>query len=619
MRSLATLLIFVLFISSACASVAQERPNILWLTVEDISPLIGAYGYDDIKTPNLDALAEEGVLYTNTYVTAPVCAVMRSALLTGMYASTVGSHNMRSDTILSPGLKTYPELMRAAGYHATNPGKTDYQGLAGKDIWNSKAADYQSRPDKNKPFLHVQNHTETHESRSSNNPGDYDIDRLSSFPPYYPDTSKARSVWASHLQAITTMDGWVGEQLAALENSSEADNTIVFFYSDHGSGMPRGKRWIYDSGLKIPLIIRVPEKWQHLIAHTAGTRTDELISTIDLAATVLTLAGAAIPENMQGRAFLGEKLTPERRYIHAHRDRMDERYELIRGVRDKRFKYIRNYEYWKPNQQFNQYPELNKWSGVMEEIRRVYSEPNPPAAIKWFFESKPVEELYDTQNDPHELLNLAKNPDYADKLAELRAESVSWRKRSRDLGVIPEHILLERRGTEGEYHYGLHNQAAIERAWDVLDSLHTLSAQDFITLMNDKDAVIRYWATTGLGNLMINDKTVRNALINALDDDHVIVKGAAARGLLLLGPSKRASETFVTLLGEEHGYNNLVMLNALELMGDRAKDAVAKSSTFVSSKSPARAGKYILWAKERLTQTHSDDSNSASQASIKQR
>ncbi|MCH8863594.1 MAG: sulfatase [Proteobacteria bacterium] len=486
------ILAFLYFLLLGVPALADERPNILWLTVEDISPLIGAYGYDDISTPNIDALAKEGVLYSNAYVTAPVCAVMRSALLTGIFSSSQGTQHMRNEAILSPEIKTYPKLMIEAGYYATNPGKTDYQGLAAKEIWNSSPANYQSRPDKSKPFMHVINHRGTHESQASDDPGRYDIAKLSSFPPYYPDTEKARRVWASHLQQISEMDGWVGEQLAELEASGEAENTIVFFYSDHGSGLPRGKRWAYDSGLKIPLIVRMPDKWKHLMPNAAGSQTDELISTIDLTATVLNLAGVPTPEYMQGRAFLGENLPPERSYIHAHRDRMDERYELIRAVKDKRFKYIRNYEYWKPHLQFNQYAELNKWSGIMEEIRRVYAEPNPPAVIEWFFETKPVEELYDTQNDPHELVNLASDPNYAAKLAELRAEAVRWRKSSRDLGVIPEQILLDRRGQEGEYSYGLHNQASIERAWEVLDNLHKLSAEELIAMMADDDAVIRY-------------------------------------------------------------------------------------------------------------------------------
>ena len=390
------------------------------------------------------------------------------------------------------------------------------------------------------------------------------------------------------------MDGWVGEQLAELEASGEADNTIVIFWSDHGSGFPRGKRWNYDSGLKVPMVIRVPEKWKHLIAHEAGTKTDQMVSTIDFAPTMLQLAGASIPDTMHGTPFLGRDVPTERTYINAHRDRMDERYELIRAVKDKRFKYIRNYEYWKPHQQFNESPEVRyDASAIMAEIRRVYAEPDAPAYIKWFFEQKPLEELYDTQNDPHELVDLAQDPAYADKLAELRSEHIRWRKRTRDLGVIPEQILLDRRGDAGEYSYGLGNAALLERAWELLDNISDYSASELISFMKDEDAVIRYWAATGLGNLIDNRADVKAALTQSLNDKHALVQGAAARGLLLLGSSQEALDTLVKILSQDNGYSNLAILNAVELLGDKASYIRSKTSTFVIPPKPERAGRYV--------------------------
>lgn len=591
------MLLCVLF--SATAS-AEDRPNILWLSTEDISPLIGAYGYDDIRTPNIDALAAEGVLYNNAYVSAPVCAIMRSAIVTGMFSSSQGTQHMRNEAIRSPGVKTYPELLIEAGYYATKPGKTDYQGIATPAVWNTETKSYIDRPDKSKPFMHIRNYTGTHESRSSNDPGTYDIKKLSSFPPYYPDTEKARRVWASHLQTITNMDGWIGEQLGELEASGEADNTIVIFWGDHGSGLPRGKRWIYDSGLKIPVIVRVPDKWKHLISQEAGSKTDQMISTIDFAPTMLNLAGADIPDTMHGTPFLGKGIPLERKYINAHRDRMDERYELIRAVKDKRFKYIRNYEYWKPYQQYNEFPEVNKWSGIMEEIRRVNSEPNAPDYIKWFFQTKPLEELYDTQKDPHEMVDLAQDPAYADKLNELRAEHVRWRKATRDLGVIPEQIILDRRGSEGEYNFGVNNVALIERAWDLLDNIANYSASELMTFMKDEEPVIRYWATIGLGNLADTSSNVKSALKDTLDDQHVIVRSAAARGLLMTGPSQEALDTFVEILSLDNGYNNLAIINEVDLLGDKAKYVVSKAESFTIPAKPAKVGGYVTRALKRM-------------------
>jgi hypothetical protein len=310
--------------------------------------------------------------------------------------------------------------------------------------------------------------------------------------------------------------------------------------------------------------------------HPPGTKTDELVTAIDLTATVLHLAGVTMPENIQGRPIMGANLTPERKYIHGHRDRMDERYEIIRSVRDARYKYIRNYEYWKPHQQFNAYPELNPWSGIMEEIRRVYSEPNPPAEIKWYFQSKNVEELYDLETDPHEMKNLALDFTYRNKLLELRAEHIRWRKESKDLGAIPEGIILERKKPYGgEYDYGMAKPQELERAWNTLDSLHLYTADQLIALLADKDMVVRYLAATGLANLLDPSKKVSDALTSALTDASGWVSVAAARGLLLLGNSQPGLDALKKGLADP---NVTIMLTAIQIADDLGNRVASISS-----------------------------------------
>jgi arylsulfatase A-like enzyme len=556
---------------------AQDRPNILWLTIEDISPHLGCYGFADAKTPVLDSLASKGLLFKNAFVTAPVCAVSRASLLTGMFSYTQGTHHMRNAATLSPKVKTYPELMRAAGYYCTNPGaKGDYQGLAqGSKIWDlfdTAIAQYSTRPDKSKPFLHVDNGNGcTHESCNQlKGQTLFDPAKLTSFPPYYPDTPKARAVWAQYYANISGMDKGIQTKLNELKASGESDNTIVFIYSDHGVGLPRAKRWAYESGLHIPLIVYVPPKWQRLMPYPPGSKVEELVSEIDFTATILNLAGIKLPDYMQGRSFLGSSLSPQRKYIHGHRDRMDERYEIIRTVRDARYKYIRNYEYWKPHQQFNAYAELNPWSGLMEEIRRVGSTTNPPPEISWYFQSKPVEELYDLQSDPNEMKDLARDFAYRGKLLELRAEHLRWRKESRDLGAIPEGIILERRKAYGnEYDYGLAKPQELERAWNVLDSLYLYTLDELIPMLGDKDGAVRYWAATGLANLIDRSKKANDALTTALNDTNGWVSVAAARGLLLNGDSQPALNAFKLRLADPNGAIVLTAVQAADDLGNR--------------------------------------------------
>lgn len=575
------LTVLVLFVVVSLNWSQNTRPNILWLTIEDMSPHLGSYGYSDAKTPVLDSLASRGVLYKNAFVTAPVCAVARSAILTGTMSSTQGTHHMRNAATLGKEIKTYPQLMREAGYFTTNPGqKGDYQGLAeGPEIWDKfypATEDYTDRPNKTKPFMHVDNEGMgcMHEScNSDKNQTVYpDPQKLTSFPPYYPDTPKARKFWAQYYANVNGVDKNVLKKLQYLKASGEDTNTIVFIYSDHGAGLPRAKRWVYESGLRIPLIVLVPPKWQHLMPYAPGTKTDELVTSLDITATALHLAGVPIPEYMQGRAFMGKNLTPQRKYVYGHRDRMDERYEIIRTVRDSRYKYIRNYEYWKPHLQFNHYAELNPWSGILEEIRRVGSEANPPPSIQWYFQSKTVEELYDMQSDPHEMVDIARDPKYRDKLIELRNEHLRWRKESRDLGAIPEGVLLERKkggGFNGEYDYGKNKTSEIEAAWNMLDSLHLYTAEQLSKSLTHSDLVVRFWAAIGLGNLkVLNSKDIQ-ALKSALSDPSFWVNLAAARSLLYHQESLEALSVIKKGLAHSDGTVRLLAVNYADELGNK--------------------------------------------------
>ena len=429
--------------------VEKERLNILWITCEDMSPHLEAYGDPTIKTPNISRLATEGVRYAHVYSISGVCAPSRSALITGMYPTSIGTHNMRTlqnlsrevpyySVVLPSDVKAFSEYLRASGYYCTNNVKTDYQFETPISAWDdcSTNAHWRNRP-KDKPFFFIFNFIITHESQiwsRNNEPLLVDPARIQ-VPPIYPDTEIVRKDLARNYTNIMRMDEQVGKVLKELEEDDLLDKTIIFFYSDHGSGLPFYKRELYDRGLRVPMIIRYPDKAM------AGTWNDDLVSFVDFAPTALSLAGVPIPKHMQGQAFLGEqKAKAPRSYIYAARDRMDSEYDLVRAVKDKRYKYIRNYQPQKPVMQDIQY-RLNM--DMMKELIQMEKEGKLNEAQRlWFKKSKPAEELYDTEIDPFELTNLVDNPTYEKKLIELRAVHDRWERETRDVGFTPEKELF---------------------------------------------------------------------------------------------------------------------------------------------------------------------------------
>jgi len=417
---------------------AAPRPNILWISCEDTSPDLGCYGDAYALTPQLDRLAAQGARFDRAFVVTPVCAPCRSSIITAMYPSTIGSHHMRSSAVPLPDVKCFTEYLRAAGYYCTNDAKTDYNFPAPLTAWDAcrKGADWRGR-EPGEPFFSVINLEETHESRCWPIDGKLEHDPARAvLPPYYPDTPIVRRNWARYYDQVTRMDARVGRILGRLEDDGLADSTIVFFWGDHGRGLTRAKRWVYDSGLRVPLLVR----WPGRIA--PGTVRDDLVSLLDLGPTVLSLAGLEVPAHMQGRAFLGPAAGAPRDYVFATRDRMDEVYDMMRAVRDKRYKYIRNFQPEKPYAQPIAY--MDKMP-MLQEMRRLHAEgrlQGPPAL--WFRATKPPEELYDALADPHEIRNLADSPDHQDVLKRMRGVLDAWMKETRDLGLVPEPELKER-------------------------------------------------------------------------------------------------------------------------------------------------------------------------------
>ena len=449
MKKLIYIILLPFFFSFQAEKPSPKQPNILWITCEDMSEHLGCYGEKVAKTPILNQFASEGIRYTNFYATAGVCAPSRSAIITGMHQQTIGTQHMRTlaasrigsdsyppnfksySAVVPEKVKCFPEYLRENGYYCTNNSKEDYQFEAPPTAWDESSdnAHWRNRIDKTQPFFSVFNLFITHESQVFMRakepllvkPEDVII------PPYYPDIPEVRKDMAIFLSNVMKMDKQVGKILAELKEDGLLENTIIFFFSDHGDGLPFAKREIYDRGLRVPFMVKFPAN------QDAQTVDNELHSFVDLAPTVLSLANIPIPKNMQGQVFLGNQKAPNpRKYIYAARDRMDSEYDRVRAVRDGSFKYIKNYMPEKPLYQNIRFRLLQP---MMPAILKQRDEGKlNETQMKWFVQTKPKEELYDCQNDYFELNNLADKPEFQSKLKELRKVNENFTKKYGDMG-----------------------------------------------------------------------------------------------------------------------------------------------------------------------------------------
>jgi len=427
----------------------SPMPNVLWISAEDISPTLSCYGDKYATTPKLDKFAAQSVRYDRAFTHAPVCAPTRSGLITGMYPTSIGTSWMRCKGVPPVEARCFPEYLRAAGYYCTNNSKTDYQFDPPGSAWDecSGKGHWRNRPDKRQPFFAVFNLGATHESSTRRfKPGQsFEHDPAKApVPPYYPDTEIVRENIACYYDRMSQLDGQVQKILDDLEADGLAEDTIVWFWGDHGWGLTRGKRFLFESGLRVPLIVRVPEKFRKWAgagdagAVAPGRVEGELASFIDFAPTMLSLAGAKIPAHMQGQAFLGpQKARTPRQYVPGARDRMDEAYDFSRTMRDKKYRYIRNYTPYLTLCQPINYMDRTP---ILQEMRRLHAAGKLPDGpqMQFFRPEKPVRELYDTDTDPHNINNLADDPKYAKVVDRMQKALDEWMKSIGDVGFMPE-------------------------------------------------------------------------------------------------------------------------------------------------------------------------------------
>ena len=596
---------------AASPEATTPRPNVLWITSEDNGPHLGCYGDAYSDTPNLDAFAAKSLRYLNCWSTAPVCAPARTTIISGLYPTSTGAEHMRSQLRLPSEFRMYPQYLRDAGYYCTNNSKEDYNLEKPGKVWDesSRKAHWRNRK-AGQPFFAIFNHTISHESKIRNRPHTAVHDpKKVRVPAYHPDTPEVRRDWAQYYDRLTEMDALVGKSLRELEAAGLSDDTIVFYYGDHGSGMPRSKRWPYNSGLHVPLIVHVPEKFSRLAppGYEAGGKTDRLVGFIDLAPTLLSIVGLKAPAHFQGHAFLGKHTAAEQPYAFGFRGRMDERYDLVRSVRDKRYVYLRHFM---PHKIYGQHVNYMFKTPTTQVWRRLFDEGklNPEQARFW--QTKPHEELYDLDSDPDEVRNLASDPQHQKTLQRFRSAQEELARRIRDVGFLPEGEIHSR--SVGTTPYEMARQDGrypVDRVFAMASSAAGEGRLDDLRVgLQDGDSAVRYWAALGIlrrGSDAV--AATQRDLEKMLDDKAPYPRLVAAEALAHHAPRSVRGKALDVLvhgatLTESSLYVALWSLNALDQLDEKAASAKARIAALPrrTASVPGRLGNYVPRLLEKI-------------------
>ena len=527
-------------------------PNILWVTVEDISPMLGVYGDPNAHTPHLDAFAKRSVRFTNAFATAPVCSPSRSCIITGYRASSLGTQHLRSEAAIPETIRPFPKYLREAGYFTSNNVKEDYN-FTDNSIWdNSSAQAHWRQREKGKPFFSVFNLMLTHQSKIFGSDEEYEkriedflpfITRTSpetlQLPPYYPDTPEIRKLWARYYTNVSIVDYQFSQLLQALEADGLSDNTIVFFYSDHGTGMPRHKRTLYDSGMKIPFMVHIPEKYAGKYHFKPGTLNDGLVTFLELAPTALDMAGIKLPAGYAGKPIFSSDEIKSREYIYGASDRVDEGFELARSIRTKQHLYIRNYLPHLPLLQPNWYTDHSE---IMKALKQARNSPDLTQAQQSIFApTRPVEELYDVVRDPHQLHNLASDKHQGGLIQQMRKTLRQEILKNHDTAFAPEPELnrLSRGTTPFEFSQDRAKYPLLElmKVCDLMLKAD-LTEKDLTPYLTHKNGLVRYWAVVAARQMVNNKNSLKPQLQKLLRDEIPTVQIEAAKLLAEFGDTQ---------------------------------------------------------------------------------
>lgn len=600
---------FLAGLTSFLFGAQADRPNILWLTSEDNHTFLGCYGDKLARTPTLDKLAKEGILYERCFA-QPVCAPSRFALITGSFAVSSGpAGHMRAHGNIPQSMRGFPALLREAGYYTTNNAKTDYNApVSIKDTWDASGnqAHWRKRGKREQPFFSVFNHEVTHESclfpLQDRNLSDPPMDRaLVRIPPYQPDTPELRDDWGRYHDHIHAMDGMIAEKIDELEKAGLAEDTIVFYFADNGGVLPRSKRFLQQSGTNVPLIVYFPPKWRHLAPAAPGTRIKDPVCFPDFGPTVLSLAGVKPTTVMQGKAFAGQSREKPNEFVFCTRDRMDERYDTMRSVADRRWLYIRNFRpdlpYVQPLHYMFQARGYQSWAKLAEQGKLT-------DATSMFWGSKPSEELYDMESDPDNVKNLAYDPAHRATIERMRTALKRHSLEIVDNGFMP----------EGSVHegYDASRRAAAFPLDRVFDMAMIASSRDaeklpaILKALDDENEAVRWWAAQGctvLGPKAAGAETILRA---RLSDESLAVQVAAAEALAKIGHVDATLPVLERILLQDGApFAALQAANVFDRMGEQARPLLPvmekRLKNLPSGKGANSASAYQQRILERIT------------------
>ena len=573
--------------------VEDQRPNILWLTIEDVGPELGCYGDRHANTPALDAFAKSSLRYKTAWSNYPVCAPARTTIISGRYASSMAAGNMRSEVPMPSNTVMFPALLRKAGYYCTNHTKEDYNLTKPDGVWDQsgKEAHYRNRKP-GQPFFAVFNNTKTHESKIRKRPHDALTDPTTlTLPPIWPDLPEIREDLGQYYDNIQDMDKWFQGKLDELERAGQKENTIVFFYGDHGSGMPRFKRYAGDTGYRVAMMVHVPEKFRQLATdYDANQEPNRLVSFVDLAPTVLSLCDIEPPASMEGRAWFGPYKKEGDEFLFGFRERMDEWVDLSHCVRNKRFQYTVNYLPHLPAGQPLVYqmktPTTKKWFEAFERGETT-------AAQSKFWMPRSAEELYDIEADPYGVKNLATDPAHAKQLASFRETHRKQALKTPDWSFVPEPISLARIGMRETKEGTEFTRAAFEAAQvAALQSANPASDQQVLAMLGDANAAVRYWGTVGIQQRLDRMNDSIPILEGLLADKEEVVQVAAAEVLCRLKgtPADLKARSIERLLNcaDQSTTSYLVAVAALNAL-DRQRNLLDAQAMQLISRLPDKA------------------------------